>query len=95
MAGLAPGEMLLVKAPFRTISGGNEWMWVEIVKWENRKITGILENDPEYIPTLKSWQKVEINQDDVFDYLLYHSDGTTEGNETGAIIEKMWIPFHG
>jgi hypothetical protein len=27
-AGLKPGELILVKAPFKTRTGGNEWMWV-------------------------------------------------------------------
>ena len=46
-AGLAKHETLLVKAPFATLTGGQEWMWVEIQGWEGKKITGILQNDPQ------------------------------------------------
>ncbi len=33
--------------------------------------------------------EVEVDQDELFDYVLYHSDGSYEGNETGHILEKM------
>ncbi len=87
--GLEPGGYILVKAPFKVPDGGNEWMWVEITEWKENNIRGVLNNEPFYIPTLHAGQVVEIKQEDVFDYLERHPDGTEEGNETGAIIEKM------
>jgi hypothetical protein len=41
------------------------------------------------IPTLHAGQEVEIDEDDIFDYILRHPDGTEEGNETGVIIEGL------
>lgn len=87
--GLKPGESLLVKAPFLTKTSGNEWMWVEIVKWEKNIIEGILQNDPYEVPKLKAGSIVKVNQSDIFDYIYYKSDGSYEGNETGKIIEEM------
>ncbi len=87
--GLQPGGYILVKAPFKVPDGGNEWMWVEITEWKENAIRGVLSNEPFYIPTLHAGQVVEIKQEDVFDYLERFPDGTEEGNETGAIIEKM------
>lgn len=81
-------ETLLLKAPFATDNGGNEWMWVEVTKWTNGTIEGILQNDPYYIKNLKSGAKVTVQQADIFDYILYKADGTTEGNETGKLIQK-------
>ncbi len=89
LAGLAPGEYIMLKAPFKTASGGNEWMWVEVTRWRGKTITGTLENDPSEIPDLHAGQVVEIWQDDVFDYIRHFSDGHTEGNTTGAILEKL------
>ncbi len=86
--GLEPGYSLLIKAPFKTDNGGREWMWVEITKWKNESITGILQNDPFEIAKLKAGAIVKANQKDVFDYILYKPDGTYEGNETGKILEK-------
>ncbi len=81
-------ESILLKAPFTTDEGGNEWMWIEVVGWKDETIEGILQNDPYYIKNLKSGAKVTVKQADIFDYILYKADGTTEGNETGKLIQK-------
>jgi len=87
--GLKPGEYILVKLPFLKQDGGNEWMWVEISEWKENKIIGILQNDPLYINGLKAGSKVEGNVKDIFDYIHYFKDGTSEGNETSKIIKEM------
>jgi uncharacterized protein YegJ (DUF2314 family) len=95
-AGLDPGEFIQVKAPFKTPSGGNEWMWVEITHWKNKRIRGVLENDPVLVPELRSGEVVEIREDEVFDYIHRFPDGHREGNTTGEIIrrtEKNAIPL--
>jgi uncharacterized protein YegJ (DUF2314 family) len=80
-------DHLLVKAPFETPSGKNEWMWIEVVHWENKKIEGILENDPFEVKGLKAGARVEADEDSIYDYILQHADGTTEGNETAKLIQ--------
>ncbi len=87
--GFAPGEFLLVKAPFATPDDGHEWMWVEVNKWQGDGITGSLQNDPFDIPDLHAGQTVEVSESEVFDFLRVHADGTTEGNETSKVIEKQ------
>lgn len=87
--GLPPGAMLMLKVPFTTREGGNEWMWIEVIEWSDTKIRGILQNDPQQVPGLKAGQQVTTKKAKVFDYIYYHSDGTKEGNETGKILEKM------
>lgn len=86
--GLAPGERILLKAPFERPDGGNEWMWVEVIKWKDDQIEGILMNQPVYIPDLKDGSRVCFAQKVVFDYLHYYPDGREEGNETGDIMRK-------
>lgn len=86
--GLAPGEFILLKAPFSTPDGGTEWMWVEVLSWKKDTITGLLKNEPYHIPDLKGGSTVTIKQGDVFDYIRNYPDGTSEGNETGALIMK-------
>jgi uncharacterized protein YegJ (DUF2314 family) len=81
------GERLSVKAPFETASGGTEWMWVEVVAWKGNVITGILDNEPFEVPTLKAGARVEVPADKIFDYLLTKADGSEEGNETGRLME--------
>jgi len=86
--GLEPGEYILLKAPFKTDTGGNEWMWVEVITWEKKAITGLLKNEPYYVPELRAGSIVEINQNDVFDYIRELADGTSEGNETDEIMKR-------
>ena len=88
-AGFQPGEYLEVKAPFKTDSGGTEWMWVEVTTWRGNRIGGPLNNDPERALSLHSGQHVEVRQEDIFDYLHTFPDKRTEGNTTGAIIQRM------
>jgi len=88
-AGLQPGEFILVKAPFKTPDGGNEWMWVEVTFWKGNLIRGTLQNEPYKIPDLHGGQVVEVWQGDVFDYIRQYPDNQREGNTTGEIIRKM------
>ncbi len=87
--GLPPGGHLLLKAPFARDDGGNEWMWVEVLGWKDENtVRGILRNDPFHIKGLHAGGEVEFAEDDVFDYLLRKPDGSTEGNETGKLIQR-------
>lgn len=81
--GLQPGEYILVKAPFATPDGGDEWMWVEVTSWDGDGISGLLKNEPANIPSLHGGQKVKVSQSQVFDYIRRGPDGRDEGNETG------------
>lgn len=87
--GLEPGASLLLKAPFKVNEMENEWMWVEVTKWEGSSIVGSLQNEPFNIPELKAGARVTVNQPDIFDYILYKPDGSMEGNETGKLIEQQ------
>jgi uncharacterized protein YegJ (DUF2314 family) len=86
-AGFAPGAYLMLKAPFKTDDDGREWMWVEVVEWKSDRIKGRLRNDPRAIKALKAGQEVQVLQGDVFDYIFFRADGTSEGNETGRLID--------
>jgi uncharacterized protein YegJ (DUF2314 family) len=90
--GLAPGEILMVKAGFAKPDGAKEWMWIEVTSWKGTTINGLLQNDPFEVPDLHAGQKVTVAQRDVFDYLLKRRDGTVEGNETSALIEARSQP---
>ena len=87
--GLAPGEYVLVKAPFDVPEGGHEWMWVEVTAWDNEQIRGVLSNEPFNIPDLHAGQNVVVSEAEVFDYIRQKPDGTNEGNETGKIIGRQ------
>lgn len=87
--GLAPGEYLLVKAPFATPTGNQEWMWVEVAAWQGDAITGLLKNEPFNIPTLHGGQMVKVSQAQVFDYIRHFANGQQDGNTTGKILQEQ------
>lgn len=88
-AGLRTGEYIMVKAPFATPDDGNEWMWVEVTRWDEQEITGVLNNEPANVPKLHSGQIVKVKVADVFDYIRYDGQGNEEGNESGKLIAKQ------
>ncbi len=80
----------LIHAVAVTDDEGDEWMWIEVMKWsEDDVLSGSLQNSPFHIKDLKAGAMVEVKLADAFDYILYHSDGTEEGNATGAIMRKQ------
>jgi len=86
IAGLSPGERLMVKAPFTTPAGGREWMWIRVARWQGPRIHGVLDNDPVHMRDLKAGAHVDVLEDEILDYLLFRSDGTSEGNETAVLM---------
>jgi hypothetical protein len=87
--GLAPGEFILLKAPFETPDGTNEWMWVEVMSWSGDTIIGLLKNEPFNVPGLKGGTEVTVKQENIFDYIREFPDGSSEGNKTGELIRKF------
>ena len=85
-AGLDFKEHLIVKAPF--VAGvQTEYMWVEVVKWGEKILEGVLTSDPYYVKNIRAGSRVTVRLDDIYDYILYKPDGTQEGNETGRLLE--------
>jgi hypothetical protein len=77
--GFDQGWALLVKGPFPTASGGNEWMWVEVRSWKGETFEGLLINEPVEIPELKYGMTVQVTEAEFFDYRLDKPDGSTLG----------------
>jgi hypothetical protein len=86
LRGLEPGERLFVKAPFAARTGGDEWMWVRVQRWDGQTLHGVLESDPRDVPGLGAGSPVAVEEGTLFDYILVHPDGSTEGNETQELI---------
>lgn len=93
LRGLAPGEQFYVKHGFpRDQEGLFEYMWVVVGTWTGDRIRGTLANDPSYRIDLKAGQPVELDDQDVYDWLLVRSDGTHEGNFSGKVISDRAQP---
>ncbi|MFN7143691.1 MAG: DUF2314 domain-containing protein [Myxococcota bacterium] len=86
VAGLAPGEAVAVKVPFRARDGGTEFMWVELRSAQGDDLVGVLMNDPYAVDGLKKGDTITLRQGDIFDYIWKKADGTREGNTTSAFL---------
>lgn len=87
--GLKAGESLMVKAPFPSDSGGNEWMWVEVKKIKtDGTIIGTLANDPDDVADLVAGDEVVVVEAELFDWIFKEKNGTQLGNETGKVMLK-------
>lgn len=85
--GVPQQERLAVKAPFRTSAGGVEWMWVDVQKWQRGKLIGVLMNEPDDVPELKTGARVEVRLAELADYKHFRADGTTVGGESDAVVQ--------
>lgn len=90
--GVAKTDHLIVKAPFTTSNGGQEYMWIEVRAWKAGVLRGVLTDEPFQVPDLHAGATVEVKQADVYDYLLQHVDGREEGGETSAILLRRAAP---
>jgi uncharacterized protein YegJ (DUF2314 family) len=63
-------------------------MWVEVTKWHEKEIEGLLASDPHYVKSLRAGSRVRVKLADIYDYIFRKADGTLEGNETGKILER-------
>ncbi|MEM7144919.1 MAG: DUF2314 domain-containing protein [Verrucomicrobiota bacterium] len=87
--GLDPNERIVVKYGF-PVSDSREYMWVEILQWNDAILTGVLLNDSHFDDELKAGKRVTVPVEEVFDYIHYKPDGSSVGNETGEIIKRKY-----
>lgn len=85
--GFAPNERVLVKKAFKT-KDQTEYMWVEILGWNATSFDGVLVNNARFDETLRQGRRVTVELKDVYDYIHYKPDGSSEGNETGKVLER-------
>lgn len=79
-AGLPAGDKFAVSAPFSTRGGGKEYLWIEVERWTDQNLVGVLVTQPTAVEGLQKGDKVSLRQDDILDYVWKHADGSREGN---------------
>ncbi len=81
-AGFPPGDVLAVCVPFTTASGGKEYLWVEVTRWQEGGLSGRLATEPSAVPGLHQGDTLNVRQADIFDYVYRRADGSKTGNLT-------------
>ena len=87
-AGFQSGEVLHIKHGFPTTGDNHEYMWIAVTGWKDGRIRGRLANDPQYRRDLRAGQSVEIGEEEVYDWLIVHTDGRTEGAYTNRALTE-------
>jgi len=86
--GLPELQHLLIKAAFKSTDEVNlEYMWVEVLKWENGVITGILMNEPRFESTFKHGDKVALTEKVFYDFMIRKGDEIIIESQTNKILE--------
>ncbi len=88
LAGFPSGQFLFLKFPFEGPNKYKEYIWVHVVSWKEHMVEGKLYSDADKIEGLKKGDWVELHEKDIFDFLIYHTDGAIEGNYTDKIIKS-------
>lgn len=81
------GSDYLVKAPFRTAHGGQEFMWIAVSSHSNDHLRGTLLNQPEDVPALKAGAEVTVPVAELADW-SYQKAGRAYGNYTTRVMIK-------
>jgi uncharacterized protein YegJ (DUF2314 family) len=80
-------EQLAVKAGFATPDGNHEYMWVDVHSWKGSTLRGVLMNEP-MEAELVMGAPVDVDDGAIVDYMFQKADGSTEGGESNAILER-------
>lgn len=88
----APGELapIYLKIPFevRSRGVGREWMWVQVVRWDqDGVIEGILVDVPRRLSGLRAGAYIRFHVDDVADYHERMPDGSHHGNALKGLVD--------
>jgi|GEM_PF-2783598 len=82
-----PDDFLLLKAPFVS-KKVKEWIWVEVLEWNDETIKGKLYSSSTYTSHLTKGVIVRIDQNEVFDYIYKNKDGEFIGNKTEEFLDR-------
>ncbi|MEI7893831.1 MAG: DUF2314 domain-containing protein, partial [Myxococcales bacterium] len=75
----ASKDPLYVQVPFGdTDAGGGEWMWIEVVSFDEQTVTGMLVDEPDTLVDVHKGDRVTRARLDVADYVLKLADGGIE-----------------
>jgi hypothetical protein len=58
------------------------------VSWSDRQIRGKLENDPVRRADLRCGQDVELDEGEIYDWLITHTDGRWEGAAMNEFLAR-------
>jgi uncharacterized protein YegJ (DUF2314 family) len=70
---------------------GSEHFWITDIKRQNETVSGVINNDPEIVQSVKMGQRVTVPEADISDW-MYMRSGKIYGNETIHALYKTMSP---
>jgi hypothetical protein len=86
LAGLPEGTRLSVRHGFPIANSAPEYLWVCVDSWSGGRIRGRLEVEPVRSADLRHGDAVELDESEVFDWIITHPDGVREGARLNQLI---------
>ena len=81
-SGLLVGETLYVKQGFPVASGNSEYLWIVVNTWQRDTLQGQISNNSQMRPDLRAGQSVQLQDSDIFDWMVALPSGQMEGGYT-------------
>ncbi|MCO4780967.1 MAG: DUF2314 domain-containing protein [Candidatus Cloacimonetes bacterium] len=78
---------LYLLVEFSTLTSQTNWLWVEVLEWEENSLTALLLDQPTKTFHLRQGSKVKFKKGSIKDYQLYSDNVFISGNLTYQNIE--------
>ena len=82
-------DKVLVKIPIQFIDGETEWIWSQVIEWQDNILNVKLINKPINTIGFDLDELITVYQQDIFDYAIYFKDGVIKGDSTGQLIHNL------
>lgn len=80
-------EIYAVKVGFPVHSGEYEWMWVSLEVWRGDSLVGHVENAPVLRTDLRKGSRVQINEAEIFDWVIITNGARVKGAYTEEVSQ--------
>ncbi|MDQ7782609.1 MAG: DUF2314 domain-containing protein [Desulfomonilaceae bacterium] len=84
-----------VKVGFPAQDGEFEWMWVSLDAWRGKSLVGHVENNPVLRKDLQRGSRVQINEGQIFDWVVTHGGEIVKGPYTEDVEVSCRVPGQG
>ncbi len=88
-SGLSFGQRLYVKRAYPTKSDGPEYLWIQVSSWFEGLVRGTLVTAPRKRTDLTVGQTLQLQEEDIFDWMLVMGDGTELGGYSDQLERHL------
>ncbi|HEX4683108.1 MAG TPA: hypothetical protein VH277_10380 [Gemmatimonadaceae bacterium] len=90
-AGLAKGQIPVIKTGLDATTGAKEYVWVQIVAWKDDDFAGVLAVQPRHCPGYTNGQMMRVADADVFDRAIFSATEAIEPPLTDVVAMDFGV----